>query len=214
MKKLPGCALLCVVCVFLFFNYKLLLSLYAGLFSVHNATPGANALVVLGGSIQNRFPHALTLYRQGYADKILLTDLRPYTFGIPDFDCSERKIALVQRNYFEPGAPVVVVPSCSGTGAVSTFDEAWDLLLYSQRNRYSRLIIVTDDFHTRRALYAFDKVFQNSGIIIEAMGAPNAVFNQHNWWRSDAGLKAYLLEPMLLCVYLFTRANVDFLENH
>ena len=107
-----------------------------------------------------------------------------------------------------------MVPSRSGTGAVSTFDEAWDVLLFSQRNGYSRLIIVTDDFHTRRALYAFRKVFQGSGIIIEAMGAPNAVFDAQNWWRSDAGLKAYLLEPMLFCVYLFTRANVEFLENH
>jgi hypothetical protein len=181
---------------------------------VHNATPGANALVVLGGRIETRFPCALELYRQGYADKVLLTDLRPYTCGIPDFDCSERRIALAQRDYFEPGAPVSVVPSRNSIGTVSTFDEAWDLLRYSQHNGYSRLIIVTDDFHTRRALYAFDKVFQDSGISIEAMGAPNAVFDAQNWWRSDAGLKAYLLEPMLFCVYLFARANVEFLENH
>jgi hypothetical protein len=184
------------------------------LFSVHNATPGANALVVLGGRIETRFPLAVDLYRQGYADKILLTDLKPFNFGIPDFDCSERKIALALRDYFEPGAPVVVIPSRSSNGAVSTFDEAWDLLLYSRRNGYSRLIIVTDYFHTRRALYAFRKVFQNSGITIEAMGAPNAVFDEQNWWQSDAGLKAYFLEPMLLCVYLFTSANVEFLENH
>ena len=214
MKKLLICALLCVVCVCLFFNYRPLLTRYADLFSVHNATPGADALVVLGGGIETRFPHALELYRQGYADKILLTDLRPYNFGIPDFDCSQQKIAYAQRDYFEPGAPVVVVPSRKGTGAVSTFDEAWDLLLYSQRNGYSRLIIVTDDFHTRRALYAFRKVFQDSGIIIEAMGAPNAVFDEQNWWRSDAGLKAYFLEPMLMCVYLFSSSNLPFLDNY
>ena len=214
MKKLLVCALLCFIIVCFFFNYRPLLTLYAGLFSVHNATPGANALVVLGGGIETRFPQALKLYRQGYADKILLTDLRPYTCGIPDFDCSQRKIAYAQRDYFEPGAPVIVVPSRNGTGAVSTFDEAWDLLIYSQRNGYSRLIIVTDEFHTRRALYAFRKVFKGSGVTVEAMGAPNAVFDAQNWWRSDTGLKSYFLEPLLLCVYLFTRANVEFLENH
>ncbi len=214
MKKLLVCALLCVILICLFFNYKPLLTLYAGLFSVHNATPGANALVVLGGGIETRFPRALELYRQGYSDKILLTDMRPYTCGVPDFDCSQRKIAYAQRDYFEPGAPVSVVPSRSGTGAVSTFDEAWDLLLYSQRNGYSRLIIVTDEFHTRRALYAFRKVFKGSGVTVEAMGAPNAVFDAQNWWRSDVGLKVYLIEPMLFCVYLFTSANVKFLENY
>ena len=46
------------------------------------------------------------------------------------------------------------------------------------------------------------------------MGAPNAIYDVQNWWRSDLGLKAYLLEPMLFCVYLFTRANLDFLENY
>ncbi len=211
MKKILFCFFLCGVCIFL--NASSLLTGYAGLFSVHNATPGADALVVLGGGIETRFPHALELYQQGYADKILLTDLRPPTLGIPDFDCSERAIARAQRDFFEPGAPLAVVPSRSGRGCVSTFDEAWDLLAYSQSKGYARIIIVTDAFHTRRALYAFRKVFQGSGITVEAMGAPNAVFNERNWWRSDRGLKSYLLEPLLLTVYFFTRSNIPFLEN-
>ncbi len=214
MKKLLVCLFLCIVLASIFLNYRPLLAWYAGLFSVHNATPGADALVVLGGNIETRFPRALELYRQGYADKILLTDLRPFTLGIPDFDCSERKIAYAQRDFFEPGAPVVVVPSRSGKKAVSTFDEALDLLAYSQSKGYTRLIIVTDEFHTRRALYAFNKLFHDSGIVVEAMGASNSVFNAKNWWRSDSGLKAYFLEPMLLCVYLFAYSNVSFLENY
>jgi uncharacterized SAM-binding protein YcdF (DUF218 family) len=214
MKKILFCSFLFVVCVCIFFNATSLLTGYAGLFSVHNAKPGADALVVLGGRIETRFPHALELYRQGYADKILLTDLRPYTLGIPDFDCSERAIARAQRDFFEPGAPVIVVPSRSGRGCVSTFDEAWDLLAYSQSKGYARIIIVTDAFHTRRSRYAFDKVFQGSGIVVETMGAPNAVFNERNWWRSDSGLKSYLLEPLLLTVYFFTSSNVSFLENY
>jgi uncharacterized SAM-binding protein YcdF (DUF218 family) len=214
MKKLLLCLLLCIVLVSVFLNYKPLLVWYAGLFSVHNATPGADTLVVLGGGIETRFPHALELYRQGYADTILLTDLRPFTLGIPDFDCSQSKVAFAYRDYYEPDAPVLIVPSRSGKQAVSTFDESWDLLAYSQSKGYTRLIIVTDEFHTRRALYAFEKVFKGSGIRVEAMGAPNAVFNEKNWWRSDSGLKAYLLEPLLLTVYFFTRANISFLKNH
>jgi len=213
MKKILFCSFLCVVCVCLFFNTSSLLTWYAGFFSVHNAKPGADALVVLGGRIETRFPHALELYRQGYADKILQTDLRPFTFGIPDFDCSECAIARAQRDFFEPGAPLAVVPSRNGKKAVSTFDEAWDLLAYSQSRGYARIIIVTDAFHTRRALYAFEKVFRGSGIVVEAMGASNAVFNEGNWWRSDSGLKSYLLEPLLLIVYFFTSSNASFLEN-
>jgi len=214
MKKILVCSLLCIVFFLgVFFSYKLLLSAYAGFFSVHDAKPGADALVVLGGRIETRFPHALMLYKKGYADTILLTDLRPFTLGIPDFDCSQSKVAFAFRDYFDPDAPVVVVPSQNGKKVVSTFDEAWDLLAYSQQNGYRRIIIVTDDFHSYRALYAFNKVFQDSGILVESMGAPNAVFNEKNWWRSDSGLKSYLLEPLLLTVYFFTRANISFLEN-
>jgi len=214
MKKTLICLFLCVVLAGIVLNYKTMLCGYAGLFSVHNAAPGADALVVLGGGVTTRFPHALELYRQGYSDKILLTDLRPLNLGIPELDCSQQKIAFALRDYFQPKASLTVVPSSSGTKAVSTFDEAWDLLAYSRTNGYTRLIIVTDAFHTRRALYAFHKVFEGSGVTVEAMGAPNDMFNEQNWWRSDTGLKSYLLEPLLLGVYFCTRSNISFLDNY
>ncbi len=214
LKKILPCVLVAIVFICIIVNYRTLLTGYARAFSVQNASPGADALVVLGGRIESRFPRTLELYNRGYAKKILLTDLRPYACAIPDFDCGERAIAAAMRDYFEPGAPLEIVPSRNGTGAVSTFDEAWDLLRYSRAQGYARLIIVTDEFHTRRSLYAFRKIFKDSGIVIEVMGASNDVFDASSWWQSDAGLKAYLLEPALFVVYLFTDANVPFLENY
>jgi uncharacterized SAM-binding protein YcdF (DUF218 family) len=215
MKKIFLCLLLCVVVLgAIVFNHRVLLTRYAELFSVHNAAPGADALVVLGGGVETRFPYAIELYRQGYADTILMTDLRSPNLGVPGLDCSQRKVAFALRDHYEPAALLLVVPSNSGAGAVSTFDEAWDLLVYSRAKGYKRIIIVTDAFHTRRALYAFRKVFEDSGVTVEAMGAPNAMFNEQNWWLSDRGLKCYVLEPMLLCVYFFTQANLPFLKNY
>ena len=51
----------------------------------------------------------------------------------------------------------------SDGGATSTFDEAADALKYAKENDWKRLIIVTDHFHTCRALCAFEKVFKDSG---------------------------------------------------
>ena len=45
------------------------------------------------------------------------------------------------------------VPSLRG-GATSTFDEAHDLLAFCIKEKLKHLILVTDSFHTRRALYA------------------------------------------------------------
>ena len=52
-----------------------------------------------------------------------------------------------------------VIPSLSG-GATSTFDEAEDALYYAGEKGWKRIIIVTDEFHTRRAHYAFKKIFK------------------------------------------------------
>jgi uncharacterized SAM-binding protein YcdF (DUF218 family) len=213
MKKLFLC-FICIVLIGMVLMHRPLLTLYAELWSVNNASKQADALVVLAGRVATRFPHALELYQKGYAKKILLTEVRSFNYGIRGFNCSEQKIARAIRDHFEPDAPLFVVPSPGGKGCRSTFDEAWSLLACSKREKYKRIIIATDAFHTRRALYAFEKVFQDSGIIVEAMGAPNDMYNEQNWWRTDRGLKDYLLEPMLMCVYLFSSSNLEFVKNY
>jgi len=105
------------------------------------------------------------------------------------------------------------VPSLKG-GATSTFDEAYDLRIFCEKENLKHLIIVTDSFHSRRALYAFKKVFQGSNIIVEASAASNEVFSEENWWLSDRGIAAYLLEPIKLAVYLLSSKNVSFVKNH
>ena len=106
-----------------------------------------------------------------------------------------------------------IVPSLKG-GATSTFDEAYDLLVFCDKENLKHLIIVTDSFHSRRALYAFKKVFQGSNITVEVSAASNEVFSEENWWLSDRGISAYLLEPIKFAVYLVSSRNVSFVKNY
>ena len=105
-----------------------------------------------------------------------------------------------------------VVPSLR-KGATSTFDEAHDLLAFCTKEDLKHLIIVTDAFHTRRALYAFKKVFRESNIEIEVSAAKNDLFNEENWWWSDFGISVYVLEPIKFFVYLLTNQNTSFIKN-
>ena len=57
-------------------QYPSLLTRYALLFSVNNASRGADALVVLAGGIISRLPYAIELYQKGYAPRIILTQAR------------------------------------------------------------------------------------------------------------------------------------------
>ena len=56
------------------FQYQPILSSYAEFYTVNNATSGADAIVVLSGGKASRIPHALKLFTENYAPRLLLTD--------------------------------------------------------------------------------------------------------------------------------------------
>jgi uncharacterized SAM-binding protein YcdF (DUF218 family) len=213
MKKLFFYALVCCICAGLLLYYHVsLLTSYAEFFTVHTATRGADAIVVLSGGIETRLPRAITLYKDGYAPRILMTQERPVNALAAQLPCSNTDKAQALLRMLHADCELTIVPSQKG-GATSTFDEAYDLKDWARKNSYKRIIIATDDFHTRRAAYAFTKVFKGTHIDVEAAGAPNDVFSEHNWWKSDLGLAAYILEGVKYSLYLATSQNVPIIKN-
>jgi uncharacterized SAM-binding protein YcdF (DUF218 family) len=127
----------------------------------------ADAIVVLGGSAvyRERAQRAAEFYRQGLADRILLTNenLRG------EWNSAE------QRNPFfweraadhlsSLGVPSdrieVLRPTVNGT-----YDEAVALREYAVANKLQSLLVVTSGYHSRRASWTFGKVFRESGVAI------------------------------------------------
>ncbi len=99
-------------------------------------------------------------------------------------------------------------------GATSTFDEAHDLRHYCKKNRLKHIILVTDNSHTRRALYAFQKVFRDTDILVQAAGAPNDIYTERTWWHADMGISTYIDEGIKYLVYLLYDRNVPFVKNY
>jgi uncharacterized SAM-binding protein YcdF (DUF218 family) len=210
---------LIILLVLLFSQYKAMLTGYANFFKVDNPTYGENAAIVIlsgGRHAEYRMPKGLDMYKKGYADRLLLTTERRLNSKVahlfPIFPTNEQAFQKISRE-FNIQVKFEVVPSLKGGGATSTFDEAYDLLAFCSKEKLEHLIIVTSSFHTRRALYAFDKVFQGSGIRVEASAASNEDFTEENWWYSDRGISAYILEPVKFFVYLLTSKNVTFIKN-
>ena len=208
------CALFALVITGAISQHAFLLTRYAQFFTVNTGTRGADALVVLAGDILTRLPRAIELYQQGYAPRLILTEQRQHYFGLRHVCGDEWQIAPSIIEALHAIATPVYLPSLKPGGVTSTFDEAYDLRDYSTRNRFKHLIIVTDAYHTRRALYAFQKVFNGTGIRVEAMGAENNLFNESNWWQSDFGIGSYLMEGVKYTVYLFSSRNVSFIKNY
>ena len=195
-----------------FYKHESILTAYAKFFTINNAKPGADALVVLSGGKFTRIPHALKLYEEGYAPEILLTDEKKRNLRFAHLLPNNEMIAQAMIEELGLTAPFSIIQSQKG-GATSTFDEAYDLLKLSEKKNYRHLIIVTDAFHSRRAYHAFQTVFEETEINIEMSAASNKIFNENNWWTSDQGISAYVLESIKYPIYLLSSRNATFIRN-
>ena len=194
------------------FQYQPILSSYAEFYTVNNATSGADAIVVLSGGKASRIPHALNLFAENYAPRLLLTDEKKRSLRFAHLFSTNEEIAQAMIDELKLSVPIITVPSLKG-GATSTFDEAYDLRKFSEAEGFKRLILVTDAFHTRRAYHAFQTVFAGSEIRLEMSAAQNDIFNESNWWTSDRGISAYVLESIKYPVYLLSSRNATFIRN-
>jgi len=187
---------------------------YASFFVVDNATKGADAIILLAGNSGTRAPHAAKIYKEGYAPIVLVTDpksgaLKKYPFQIDDNKYSEMILD------YEGVQNVAKIPS-QKDGATSTIDEALDFGSYAKDKGFKRVILVTDEFHTKRSLYAFNKILKERlpGVIIEASAARNVLYNENDWYLKEMGISNFLLEGVKFLLYIFISENVKGVEEH
>lgn len=193
--------------------HPLILPNYARLFHLQTATQNADAIICLSGGRTTRVGECLRLWNQGYARRLFVTAEKARNKEFSGLELSHLEFAQGLTKRMKMGAVWEIIPSLSG-GATSTFDEAEDALYYAREKGWKRVIIVTDEFHTRRAHYAFTKIFADSGLEVEVAGAPNEVFSIENWWRSDRGIMAYLGETIKFPVYLLWDSEPKLVKNN
>lgn len=195
--------------------YENILTSYAKFFTINNASKGADAILILAGNSLARVPKVIELYENNFSKTILVTSPIKHSFrekykelyGLND---SEITLKILKQNSITPK----IVESLKG-GATSTFDEAYDLVNYIKRYNLKHIILVTDRFHSRRALYAFNKVFDlnNLNIRVEVASAKNEIYNETNWFKSEAGLSAYVSEGFKFIIYLLRSRNLEVIKE-
>ena len=198
MLLLAGCALLFIFGLYLF--RAPILTLYAHSFVLQNAQKGADAIICLSGSRGTRTPECLRLWNRGFGKRLFVTEEKPKSAEFYVIELSHLQFAQAVTQKMKLAAKWELLPSISG-GASSTFDEAEDALAYAKKAGWRRIIIVTDEFHTRRAHLAFQKVFEGSDVEVEVAGAPNELFAVDDWWLSEKGILAYFGETVKYPIY-------------
>jgi len=197
--------LIVTIAIFLLFLPQLL-SGYAKLFSKEVLFESSDAIVILSGNPQTRANRAIELFKSHSFTKVYMTQTPKNAHDI-------QKSMLTKIMQTE-GINFFVIPSLKN-GATSTYDEAKDVALYAKKLDWKKVIIVTDEFHSARAYYAFKKVFNilESKTQIGIATAKNSIFNVDNWFKSDSGISAYILEALKFSVYFFKSSNLGFIEQ-
>ncbi len=119
----------------------------AGSVLVVDAPERSDVILVLAGETDRRPARALELLDQGYGRRVVL-DV-PATAMIYQFT----QVQLAEK-YVQSLPQAASVAICPIVG-LSTRDEAHDVEKCLEREQGARILIVTSDFHTRRALGVF-----------------------------------------------------------
>jgi uncharacterized SAM-binding protein YcdF (DUF218 family) len=161
----------------------------------------SDAIFILSGNPEARAKQAASLYRSGYAKRLVCTGE-----SIPEllesFDLNVRECDLTKLKLLEftlPETAIALLPM--GT---STREECDAILAYCKNNSLRKIIVLSDRFHTARMQYAFRKQFEAAGIELCIAGAPSISYNESKWWAKENGLIMVNNEYIKLIYYWIT----------
>jgi uncharacterized SAM-binding protein YcdF (DUF218 family) len=175
-----------------------LLSGLASAWIVNDSPCKADAIVILGGGVQCRPFAAARLYTAGVAPKVLIPDVRSNLTDLLNLTPPEK---VVTRNILVkagiPDADIVTV----GHSVSNTFQESLGARAWAKEHGAKRLIIATELFHTRRALWVFRKELKAINTDIRVVAVQPEEYGSTNWWRHEQGLIAFQTEWIKLPYY-------------
>jgi hypothetical protein len=160
----------------------------AGSFLIVDAPQPADVIVVLAGETDRRPQRALELLAQGYGKGVILdvpNDAKLYSFT--EIDLAQKYIRDLPQAESLRICPII---------GLSTKDEAKDADKCLRREGANRVLIVTSDYHTRRALNIFQRVIPGRQYSIAA--ARNDEQFGARWWAHRQWAKTFVDEWLRL----------------
>lgn len=144
----------------------------------------ADAIFVFAGDgMGNRITKAAELVEQGYAPVAIVSGPRAY-YGV--YECDLAIPYAVHKgypeSYFEHFEHY----------ANSTEEEADLAAPIIREHGIHRLLLVTSDFHTRRAMKQMQRALPD--VELTMVAAPDNSFSADGWWKSRQGQKTFLYE--------------------
>ena len=170
-----------IFCIVLYLVRHPILRFMAEEWIVEDELDKADALIVLGDDnfYADRATRGVQLFREGKASVVVASGrrLRPNA-GIAE---------LMEHDLVERGVPkdriVRFVHDADGT-----LEEAQALTRLVKEKKWRKVIVVTSNYHTRRARYIFRHVFPQ-GVEVRIASARDGDFDPEHWWEKRKSIK-------------------------
>ncbi|MBW2655488.1 MAG: YdcF family protein, partial [Deltaproteobacteria bacterium] len=120
----------------------------------------SDLIICLGGNVRARQEKSLKLYKERYAQKLLLTNQSPNYFLKNGVSSSNIYVTDIPRN---------------------TFEEAKYCHKFMQEHKINSALVVSDWWHLRRVKWSFETAFQGAGKKIKYIYAQN-LETKVGWW--------------------------------
>lgn len=167
---------------------------------VEHSTPApdpdpAQAIVALTGNATMRITAAVKLLELGKGRRLLVSGVNPEVTR-PEL----RAVSKATRGVYD----CCVDP---GFQAADTKGNARETAAWAEAHKYTRLIVVTADYHMPRAMLELRGAMPHADLTPYPI--KTAELDAANWWRTSAGAKRMILE---YCKYLAVLAREAFLS--
>jgi len=161
---------------------------------VDDPSAPSDALIVLGDDnyAADRAFHAAELYREGVAPVVVASG-RMLRRNVSLADVMEHDL----ESFGVPDKSVVKLSH----SAQNTREEAVETARLIQARGWKRVIVVTSNYHARRARFIYERVLP-PGVTLRVSGARDSEFDPTRWWQTRQGVKLFLSE---LAAYLVAR---------
>lgn len=160
--------------------------------------PASYVMVLNGGEYTRPFA-AAALVKEGLARRALVATVAEHVGDrdptVPPYHEINHRV-LVQRGIAE--GDITLLP----IDAATTRDEAAALAGFLQLHPNATVIVVTNDFHTRRSRWIFSRILGERAAQTEFFSAPSDDFDEAFWWRSEAGFVTVGTEYLKLAAYI------------
>jgi uncharacterized SAM-binding protein YcdF (DUF218 family) len=143
------------------------------------------AVVLAGDAYGNRILKAAELVKQGYVPKVLVSGPE-CCYGSQESDLA---IAFAVKHGY-PRDWFIPLPH----SAHSTDEESRVIRAELARRKVQRFLLVTSDFHTRRATRVYRRLVPAESF--RSIAAPDRDFTPEGWWHTREGRKQFFIEGL------------------